>query len=208
MSSTTTQRILTTACALFAQRGLHEVTMDDVSKAARVGIGTLYRHCATRQELIRRAFDHAQVELCLEVRVPHASSEPLHDILRQRWLLVAERALAQPALFAYWVLVGSTLGVRQQDPTAPWLPVFGGAQRVLTQVLATTEAQGEWLLILLEAQWRATVQHALRQRQRQHTGWLETQLLPETELLRQPYATWWAGLGLDQATLVPRTRPA
>jgi len=69
MSSTTTQRILTTACALFAQRGLHNVMMEDVSKAARVGIGTLYRHCATREALVRQAFNHAQVELCVELRL-------------------------------------------------------------------------------------------------------------------------------------------
>lgn len=206
MSSTTT-RILTTACALFAQRGLHNVTMEDVRKAAQVGIGTLYRHCATREALIHRAFDHAQLALCQEVRSPGQPVESVHDILRRRWLLVGERALAQPALFAYWVLVGATPGVRATDPTEPWLPVFNGAQRVLTQVLATTEARGELLTILLEAQWRATVQHALRQHQRRHTGWLDTQLLPEPEVLTQPYATWWAGLGLDRETLVPRTRP-
>lgn len=103
MSSTTTQRILTTACALFAQRGLHAVTMDDVSKAARVGIGTLYRHCTTREALLRHAFDHAQLELCLQMRSPILPTESLYEVLRQRWLLVGERALAQPALFAYWV---------------------------------------------------------------------------------------------------------
>jgi len=129
-------------------------------------------------------------------------------MLHRRWLLVGERALAQPALFAYWIVVGATPGVRQQAPTEPWLPVFNGAQSLLTQVLATTKAQGELLTILLEAQWRATVQHALRQRQRSHTGWLETQLLPETELLTQSYANWWTGLGLDRGTLVPRTRSA
>jgi AcrR family transcriptional regulator len=208
MSRTTTQHILSTACALFAQRGLHAVTMEDVSKAAQVGIGTVYRHCATREALIRRAFDYAQVELCLQVRSPVPSAESLYEALRRRWLLVGERALAQPALFAYWVLVGATPGDWRPDPLKPWLPVFDRAQQVLTEVLATTAAQGELLTILLEAQWVASVQHALRQRRRSQSGWLPTQLVPESELLTQAYASWWAGLGLDRETRVPRSKLA
>lgn len=47
--------IVATARALFAERGL-DVPMDEIAKRAGVGSGTLYRHFATREDLVTAVF--------------------------------------------------------------------------------------------------------------------------------------------------------
>lgn len=66
-------RIIAAARALFAERGL-DVPMDDVAEAAGVGVGTVYRRFANRDELITGIF-----------------TEHLHEVAAD-----AERALANP----------------------------------------------------------------------------------------------------------------
>jgi AcrR family transcriptional regulator len=56
------QRILEAARRLFAERGL-EVTLDDVAEAAGVGVGTVYRRFANKQELIVEVFEHNVAEM-------------------------------------------------------------------------------------------------------------------------------------------------
>lgn len=56
------QRILAAARELFADRGL-EVTLDDVAERAGVGVGTVYRRFANKQELISEVFDQMVTEL-------------------------------------------------------------------------------------------------------------------------------------------------
>lgn len=66
-------RILEAARTLFAERGL-DVTLDDVAEAAGVGVGTVYRRFANKQELIAEVFDH-QVSAMAEV-VEAANDDP------------------------------------------------------------------------------------------------------------------------------------
>ncbi|MFE3192525.1 TetR/AcrR family transcriptional regulator [Nocardia sp. NPDC059240] len=56
------QRIIAAARELFADRGL-EVTLDDVAERAGVGVGTVYRRFANKQELISEVFDQMVTEL-------------------------------------------------------------------------------------------------------------------------------------------------
>lgn len=49
------QRVLEAARELFAQRGL-EATLNDVAHHADVGVGTVYRRFATKQELLDAIF--------------------------------------------------------------------------------------------------------------------------------------------------------
>ncbi|WP_253827569.1 TetR/AcrR family transcriptional regulator [Prauserella aidingensis] len=50
------QRIITAAQEVFAQRGI-EVTLDDIAHHAGVGVGTIYRRFANREELVEAIFD-------------------------------------------------------------------------------------------------------------------------------------------------------
>ncbi|MFE7228248.1 TetR/AcrR family transcriptional regulator [Nocardioides sp. NPDC057577] len=64
------QRLIAAAQELFASRGI-DVTLDDVARHAGVGVGTVYRRFANREELIeavlmgavRRLAEHAEVAL-------------------------------------------------------------------------------------------------------------------------------------------------
>ena len=52
------QRVVDAARDLFAQRGL-EATLNDVAHHANVGVGTVYRRFATKQELLDAIFESA-----------------------------------------------------------------------------------------------------------------------------------------------------
>lgn len=54
-------RTLHAAKDLYSRRGL-EVTLDDVAEAAGVGVGTVYRRFANKQELITAVFDRTVAE--------------------------------------------------------------------------------------------------------------------------------------------------
>ena len=58
------RQILRAAERLFASRRFHEVTMDDVSKAARVGKGTIYRYFKDKDDLFARMVSSGFDELC------------------------------------------------------------------------------------------------------------------------------------------------
>ena len=52
------ERVLEAARACFAQRGL-DAQMDDIARAAKVGVGTVYRHFPTKEALVEAiAADH------------------------------------------------------------------------------------------------------------------------------------------------------
>ncbi|MET7517957.1 TetR/AcrR family transcriptional regulator [Streptomyces sp. NPDC005480] len=59
------QRILTAAQQVFAQRGL-DVTLDDIAHHAGVGVGTIYRRFANREELVEAIFDK-EIQRVIEV---------------------------------------------------------------------------------------------------------------------------------------------
>jgi AcrR family transcriptional regulator len=56
------ERILAAARAAVTERG-SDIVLEDVARQAGVGIGTLYRHFPTRQDLFEAAFLHEAVEL-------------------------------------------------------------------------------------------------------------------------------------------------
>jgi len=67
--------ILHAAEKLFSQRRFHEVTLDEVAKAAQVGKGTIYRYFADKDDLFFQLVTHGFDELCdlLQRRVPGAA---------------------------------------------------------------------------------------------------------------------------------------
>lgn len=56
--------IMRAAETLFTSRRVHEVTLDDVAKAAKVGKGTIYRYFADKDDLIRQTVDSGFEEMC------------------------------------------------------------------------------------------------------------------------------------------------
>jgi AcrR family transcriptional regulator len=94
-------RILEAASAAFAESGL-ETQMDDIAARAGLGVGTLYRHFATKEALmvamVRRKFEQilAVVRDCLD-----REGEPFEifaDSLREGAEVTSRDAAAQAAL--------------------------------------------------------------------------------------------------------------
>jgi AcrR family transcriptional regulator len=76
-------RLLDAATKQFAERGV-ETSLDDVAKAAGVGIGTLYRHFPTREDLVLAVYG-AQID-ALDARSRElATSEDPGEALRE-WM--------------------------------------------------------------------------------------------------------------------------
>jgi AcrR family transcriptional regulator len=69
------QRVLTAARELFAIKGM-EATLNDVAHHAGVGVGTVYRRFATKEELVEAIFEEGIAELvCLaETALQHSNS--------------------------------------------------------------------------------------------------------------------------------------
>src|SRR3954464_15733201 len=57
------RRVLDAAAALFAERGVDGISMDDVARAAGVGKGTLFRRFGDRQGLLVALLDEAERRL-------------------------------------------------------------------------------------------------------------------------------------------------
>ena len=57
------ERLLAAAAATFAERGA-DVPLEDIARAAGVGIGTLYRHFPTRDSLVEAVYRHEVEVLC------------------------------------------------------------------------------------------------------------------------------------------------
>jgi AcrR family transcriptional regulator len=69
------QRVLRAARELFAERGL-EATLNDVARHANVGVGTVYRRFATKDELVEALFEDGidQVVCLAETALRHENS--------------------------------------------------------------------------------------------------------------------------------------
>jgi AcrR family transcriptional regulator len=69
------QRVLTAARELFAAKGL-EATLNDVARHANVGVGTVYRRFATKEELVEAIFEDGigQIAALAESALQHADS--------------------------------------------------------------------------------------------------------------------------------------
>jgi AcrR family transcriptional regulator len=92
------QRILDTAGALFAERGLG-VSLDEIARHAGVGVGTVYRRFPDKEQLIDALFEDRLAEILatatasLEIADPWEALE--HFIERSLELQVADRALKE-----------------------------------------------------------------------------------------------------------------
>lgn len=76
-------KLLDCATTLFAERGV-ETSLDDVARAAGVGIGTLYRHFPTREDLVLAVYG-AQIEALDERSRELVASEDPGEALRE-WM--------------------------------------------------------------------------------------------------------------------------
>jgi AcrR family transcriptional regulator len=75
------QRILAAAAEVFAQRGL-AATLDDVAREAGVGVGTVYRRFADKEELIDALFEQRIDEMVARAEASLADDDPWTALVR------------------------------------------------------------------------------------------------------------------------------
>jgi AcrR family transcriptional regulator len=104
-------RILAAASEAFAERGV-ETQMDDVAARAGLGVGTLYRHFATKEALMAALMER-RFEQILEVTrlgIGREDGEPFEvfaDVLREGAEVAAADAAAQDALMRVGDVISS-----------------------------------------------------------------------------------------------------
>ena len=75
-SAATRQRILSTALAVFRQRGLDAATMREISKEAGVALGAAYYYFPSKEAIIQAYYDDVQREHRARVTAALANLEP------------------------------------------------------------------------------------------------------------------------------------
>ena len=77
---------------MMRNRRFHEVTLDDVAKAARVGKGTIYRYFSDKDDLFFQLATHGHDELCEAIE--RSASGDNHLSFRERLVAMCERIVA------------------------------------------------------------------------------------------------------------------
>src|SRR6201992_1352529 len=95
-------KLVTTAREVFAEQG-SDATLEEISRRAGVGIGTLYRHFPARENLVEAAYLDGVEEICAAV-AKHDGEDPW-DALKG-WLLelvgfAATKRVLADEMFAY-----------------------------------------------------------------------------------------------------------
>ncbi|HEU4328384.1 MAG TPA: TetR/AcrR family transcriptional regulator [Roseiflexaceae bacterium] len=132
------ERVLRAAHELFAERGT-EVTMEEVAQRAGVGVGTIYRRFANKDEL----FAHVSQTACAHTRLHiaqavHAERDPVLK-LRALVLVQYQRSEAQAALLE------PRPPAREAMPDGAFAEhrqLYSVLHDLLAQVIAEGQAQG------------------------------------------------------------------
>jgi AcrR family transcriptional regulator len=129
-------RILAAASEAVAEQGV-ETQMDDIAARAGLGVGTLYRHFATKEALMV-ALVERKFELILEVTqrgIERTDGEPfeiLADVLREGAAVAAADAAAQDALTRAGTVIWSAIEPTLLDLRAATQVLIDRAQRAGT----------------------------------------------------------------------------
>ncbi len=109
-------RILEAATKAFTEKGL-AVEIADIAAQAGLGVGTLYRHFANREAILRAVVERIIAEALAQLRVAAAYEDP-RDALRAVPHLIARTHTRFPPLLA---LIGDPRLVRifAEDPLPP-----------------------------------------------------------------------------------------
>jgi len=89
------------ALALMAERGFHGTAMPDVARAAGVGVGTIYRHFRTKEEMANAVYRRCKegfAEAVFSAGLPEGDRQAQFHGL---WRRMADFARREPAAFRF-----------------------------------------------------------------------------------------------------------
>ncbi len=73
------EQILQTASVIFAQKGFHQATMDEIAEQAKVAKGTLYYNYASKSKMFGATVIHGLNQIMVEMEKEMASDLPFPD---------------------------------------------------------------------------------------------------------------------------------
>jgi AcrR family transcriptional regulator len=107
------ERVVAAARAVFSEHG-REAQMDDVARAAGVGVGTVYRHFPTKQALLAALVVDAFDRIAAESRRALEEADPWEGLTRVLWFaaenLAGDRALSEAIASDVDIPGGATAG--------------------------------------------------------------------------------------------------
>lgn len=93
--------ILQAALKLFAERGFHGTAVPEVSTAAGVGAGTIYRYFENKEALVNSVYCHAKSQLAAYLLEDFDYKASRRDQFHQFWERLTRFALDNPIAFKF-----------------------------------------------------------------------------------------------------------
>ena len=160
----TRQRLIRAALELFTTRGYHDTTTAQIAKKAGIAEGTIYKHFASKQQLLNELYRAAQ-RWAVKV-VQQAARDPQGGTARAQLSAVAqglvEGAAQETAIVKLGLLEPLAAGPLLDDESRRTEREFRGA---LERILAEGKAQGTVRAGAVEiwaGVWLSVISHALR----------------------------------------------
>ena len=129
-------RLLETARTVFADKGA-EASLDEIARAAGVGIGTLYRHFPTRDALVEEVYRNASQQMA-DAATALAEAHPPVEALRQ-WLRLFVDHLATKRMMAE--ALNALVGAKSELYATSGAQVKAAVALLVDRAVATGEIQ-------------------------------------------------------------------
>lgn len=132
----TQEKIEQAALALFAEKGVDRTTIGDIARAAGIAEGTLYRHYASKEELVWQLFSRNYLRLAAQLDALQAARRGLRAKLSAMVGLFCSLYEQDPDMFRFLLLV-------QHGQLERVTPEMHTPVTVLQAVIEAAAARGE-----------------------------------------------------------------
>lgn len=95
------ERIEQAALRAFAERGFHGTSVPDIAKAARVGVGSIYRHFESKERLVNAVFRGAKARLRDAILLDLDLGAPPEALFSALWSRLASFERREPVAFKF-----------------------------------------------------------------------------------------------------------
>lgn len=101
MNSSKTEALLHAALDLFAERGYHGVSIQDIAKRSGTASGMIYYYFQSKQGLVNAVYRRAKQQMADAVRVDFPPNAPLRRCFAEMWGQTLTFARNEPATFTF-----------------------------------------------------------------------------------------------------------
>lgn len=99
------EKIIRTACRLFAQKGYHNTTMPDIAKALNMSVGNLYNYFPSKEELAKEIMLYTSKLLGEKLRKVNEIEADFYEKTKLLVRSFLETAIEEPELVNYFLKV-------------------------------------------------------------------------------------------------------